>query len=180
MGRNNFWGKLLRVNNMNWICKVRGLLYCMFQDTYGYWGLLEPGNWWAVFEWFSFKVAPGQSILFRPNILVENKFVFLQCAIGGFSSNPQSWEIFEPRCGVKVQMYWMETESAVLVSSGPVQNMAMVSGRPSNLSFTSCRNVAAGVLALSRLIVVWMDRLWWYEISKFLSLNFLAVQNATL
>ena len=98
----------------------------------------------------------------------------------GVSSNVRSWEIFVPRCVVNVQMCSMDTANAVVMSSGLVHKIAIVFGWRSNLSRKCRRSVAAGVMALSRVMVVWMTCLLWSEISKSLNPNLREVQNRAL
>ena len=77
-------------------------------------------------------------------------------------------------------MRWTVIDSAVVTSLRLVQDTAMVFGWPFSLSLNRWRNVSAGTLARSRLIVVRINLLLLSEISKFLSLSFLAVQDNAL
>ena len=148
------------------------------QDTYRYWGLMEPQDLLAVLDCFccdDFRV--WWIILTKYS---RRKQVHPHAVRYGVSSNVKSWEIFVPRCVVNVQMCSMDTANAVVMSSGLVHKIAIVFGWRSNLSHKHQRSVAAGVMALSRVMVVWMTCLLWSEISKSLNPNLREVQNRAL
>ena len=74
----------------------------------------------------------------------------------------------------------METAKDVVMSLEFVHKTATVFGWRFNLSRKRRRSVAAGVLALSNVTVVFMTRLLWSEISKSFHPNFREVQNKAL
>ena len=74
----------------------------------------------------------------------------------------------------------METAKDVVMSLEFVHKTATVFGWRFNLSRKRRLSVAAGVLALSNVMVAFMTRLLWSEISKSFHPNFREVQNNAL